>query len=147
MSLFHSLHQSDPVQRFMLLFRRRPYLVGGGIFLFFLIVLYELYPPSLGARPTFGNGPDPSRATGFNGRWDWRRDGKNFMLDERQCEKAFPGLFEEVKRAVRDRQGKRITLEEVDAIEPVNGYIRGMIYEHEVSTPLVLSSFLPSSQQ
>ena len=132
MPLLQSVQQSDPVQRFMLLLRRRPYLVvGGGIFLF-LIFLYELYPRSLSARPNFTDNDGPS-LFGFNGTWDWQRDGKNFVLNEGQCEQAFPGLFDEVRRAVRDRQGKRITLEEVDRIEPVNGYIRGMIHEHEVS--------------
>lgn len=123
----------------MLLFRRRPYFViGGSIFVLFMIFLYELFPSSLSPRPnlTGYNGPDPSPLSGFNDTWDWRRDGKNFIMDEPQCGQAFPGLFEEVNRAVRDRQGKRITLEEMNRIEPVNGYIRGMIYEHEVSTAL-----------
>ncbi len=141
MSLLRSLQQSGPVQRSILLFRRRPYLVlGGGVFLLFLIFLYELYPPAPRARPKFtpSHGPNPFLLTGFNGTWDWRRDGKNFLLDEEQCEQAFPGLLDEVKRAVRDRNGKMITFEEVDRIEPVNGYIRGMIYEHEVSHRPVL---------
>ena len=141
MSLLRSLQQSGPVQRSILLFRRRPYLVlGSGIFLLFLLFLYELYPPALRARPNDipNHGPNPFLLTGFNGTWDWRRDGKNFLLDEEQCEQAFPGLFDEVKRAVRDRNGKQITFEEVDRIEPVNGYIRGMIYEHEVSCRPVL---------
>lgn len=135
MSLLQSLQQSDPVQRSMLLYRRRPYLfLGGGIFLLLLIFLYELSPRSLQPRPNlpYNNGAHSSVLSGFNGTWDWRRDGKNFILDEEQCEQAFPGLFEEVKRAVRDRHGKSVTLEEMDAIEPVNGYIRGMIYEQEV---------------
>ncbi len=44
-----------------------------------------------------------------------------------------------IKRAVKDRNGKMITLAEVEEVEPVNGYIRGMIYEHEVRNSVVVA--------
>lgn len=131
MPLLKSLYDSDAAQNSMLLFRRRPYVISFGIFVLFILTIYELYPSLSTSRNGF---TDNDIKGGFNGKWDWQRDGKNFLLNEEQCEQAFPGLFDEVKRAVKDRNGKMITLEEVDRIEPTNGYIRGMIYDQEAST-------------
>ncbi len=150
MSFFQFLHASEAAQSSMLLFRRRPYVIGCSFFVLFIISIYELYPSSLTSRHDFTNGPHNSTPFningGFNGTWNWQRDGKNFLLNEEQCEQAFPGLFDEVKRAVKDREGNRITLEEVDGIEPVNGYVRAMIYEHEarITLALLLSRSLAS---
>ena len=54
------------------------------------------------------------------------------MLNQAQCDKAFPELFHDIERAVKDRNGKQITKEEIDGIEPKNGYVRGMIYDQQV---------------
>ena len=72
----------------------------------------------------------------FNGTWDFRRDEKNYRLDDAECQHAFPGLFEEVDRAVQDRRNNSITFEELESIPRINGYVRGMIYEQEVGSPI-----------
>lgn len=73
--------------------------------------------------------------TSFDGTWNYKRDAKNLLLDEEQCEAAFPALFVEPKRAEGDRKGKKITITELDDIEPLTGYVRAMIYDQQVRLP------------
>lgn len=72
------------------------------------------------------------RQTAFNGTWDYHRDRDNLLFKSSECEQAFPGLFDEIKRPVKDRWYRRITLADIDSITPRNGYIRAMIYDHQL---------------
>ena len=113
------------------MFRRRPYIAYSIILLILITGLYQLKPSNHPNSPGLGY---PGRANSFDGRWDPQRDSKNLMLSDEQCDQAFPGLFEEAERPVHERRGRNITLEEVDAITPVNGYVRAMIVDQEVDT-------------
>jgi len=68
----------------------------------------------------------------FDGEWAFHRDQHNLRLDATQCDRAFPGLFEEIERPWKDRRLRRITLNELNSIEPRNGYVRAMIYDHQL---------------
>ena len=71
---------------------------------------------------------------------DWRftfgRDDRNEGLDEAQCSASFPGLFEDIRRAVALRRNDPVTVEELDAVKIHNGNSRGIvrakIYDGEV---------------
>lgn len=54
------------------------------------------------------------------------------MLDSQQCERAFPGLFEEVERPVKNRKTSHITALELDRVPKQNGYVRAMIFNQQV---------------
>ena len=68
----------------------------------------------------------------FDGTWDYKRDRFNLMLNTAQCEQAFPGLFDEIERPKTQRQTRPITLKEINAIVPRNGYVRAMIVNQQV---------------
>jgi hypothetical protein len=72
------------------------------------------------------------RRAGFDGTWNYERDAENLMLDSQQCDQAFPGLFEEVDRPVRERLHNHITFQEIDKMPRQNGYVRAMIYNQQV---------------
>jgi hypothetical protein len=67
------------------------------------------------------------------GGWKFQhqRDSLNFGLTGEQCEIAFPGLFEEIYRAVgfRRDQGSNVSLADLDAIEAGRGTTRAMIVD------------------
>lgn len=73
----------------------------------------------------------------FNGVWNFERDANNLLLSERQCDLAFPGLFKEVDRSVKHRKDNHVSLSEIDNIKISNGYVRGMIYNQQVSIQLL----------
>lgn len=99
---------------------RRPLLsICTGILLICLILWYE-------RSPGHDNYP-----LGARGVWH-SKDRNKLIFDHNQCQTAFPALFDEVKRAVEGRSANRITLEELDRIEPKNGYVRAMIYDQEL---------------
>lgn len=68
----------------------------------------------------------------FDGTWDYKRDRFNFMLNTAQCEQAFPGLFAEIERPKTQREKRPITLKEINAIVPREGYVRAMIINQQV---------------
>ncbi|KAI1609289.1 glycosyl transferase family 90-domain-containing protein [Exophiala viscosa] len=80
-------------------------------------------------QPDLGRPGSPRK---FNGKWNYKRDADNLMLNSQQCEQAFPGLFEEVERPVRDRLSSPITLDELDSLPRQNGYVRAMIYNQQL---------------
>lgn len=67
-----------------------------------------------------------------HGEWSYPRDRDNFLLSQDQCDAAFPELFVEIERAKNERSSNPITFEEIDSIQPKNGYIRAMIYDQQV---------------
>jgi hypothetical protein len=71
-----------------------------------------------------------------NWRFTFGRDDKNEALDEAQCAASFPGLFEDIRRAVDLRRDNPITLEELDAIKMHSGnslgIVRAKIHDGEV---------------
>ena len=117
---------------------RRHYILGVAVVVTCCIALVQFYPSKApwGASSKLTGTPSytyrvPNNYK-FNGTWDFRRDEKNYQLDDVQCQQAFPGLFNEVDRAVKDRRDRTITLEELEGIPRINGYVRGMIYDQEV---------------
>ena len=112
------------------LFSRRPTVLIVAFFLTTLFVWYETRSYSPFSLPVTQGAVD--HRTGFDGTWNYMRDRNNLLLNRDQCQLAFPGLFEEVDRAVGSRRHNRISLGELDAIEPKNGYVRAMIYDQEV---------------
>ena len=115
--------------------RRRSVILSAGIFFLFILFLRlrsAHSDPSRDALAKSRGTPDPL--------WQYPRDAKNYRLTGQECSKVFPGLFVDVDRAIRDRNGARITLEELESIPKRNGYVRAMIYDQEVR---LLSSPLP----
>lgn len=121
---------------------RRHYILSVAVVIACCLAVIQFYPskdPSgtsskwTGTPPYTYTGPTKYK---FNGTWDFRRDEKNYHLDDVECQEAFPGLFDEVDRAVEDRRDRTITFEEVESIPRINGYVRGMIYDQEVGFSL-----------
>lgn len=108
--------------------------IATGLIVFAFIVYFRLGHAKPFAIPQleFG-GPGHKR---FDGRWNFKRDAENLMLDSHQCEQAFPGLFHEVERPGNDRKDSPITLEELDSVPQQNGYVRAMIYDQQVRVKL-----------
>jgi hypothetical protein len=65
-------------------------------------------------------------------RFDFDRDGQNLGLTSMQCETAFPGLFEDVIRAVDVRWETPVSKQELDDIELGHGVVRATIFEGRV---------------
>lgn len=85
--------------------------------------------------PGFVSQPDivpPIETWRFNGTWDFERDAANLILNSHQCERAFPGLFEEVERPVKNRETSHIAASELDGVPKRNGYVRAMIFNQQV---------------
>ncbi|KZF25337.1 hypothetical protein L228DRAFT_236444 [Xylona heveae TC161] len=109
---------------------------------FLTIVIFVWYHPASGSSASTtplssssqwsGNSDVQNKKDLFNGTWDYERDRNNLLLDSAQCEQAFPGLFTEVDRAVKEWQHRSISVADVDAITPKNGYVRAMIYDQEL---------------
>ena len=114
--------------------KRRRY-VGAGCFLLFLILCFGTLRSTSPATPL----PVPAS---FDSSWEYPRDAKKLSLSPQQCEAAFPGLSYEVTRNVRDRNGNKLSLQDIDSIPKQNGYVRAMIYDNEVS-PSFLLQILP----
>ncbi len=103
-----------------------------------IAILFWYHAPSGAVIPPFQNDHAPiGQKKGFNGTWDYERDWGNLMLDSSQCDQAFPGLFEEIRRPMKDRRHRHISLDEIDSITPRNGYVRAMIYDQQVRSPMV----------
>lgn len=65
-------------------------------------------------------------------QYQYGRDDKNEALNEEQCILAFPGLFEDIHRAMNFRNGKSITSDELENIMIYPGMARAMIFNGEV---------------
>lgn len=114
--------------------QQRPYLFIAPCILFIVGLLYYWRPQAYihpeGPSAFFTVPPGQHQ---FNGSWNYERDRDNWLLSQGQCDQAFPDLFADIDRARDARSAKPITLEELDSIEPRNGYIRAMIYDQQVS--------------
>lgn len=99
---------------------RRPLSLICAVLIFILLVLwYERHP-------------DRSYSLNVHhGHWH-PADRNKLVLTHEQCDAVFPRLFAEVERAIEHRKANCITLGELDQIEPKNGYVRAMIYDHEL---------------
>lgn len=121
------------------------------IVLFFFTVDQGLWRFSHGApQPASEASRPPSQHTvftSFDGTWDFQRDRKNLLLSHDQCDAVFPDLYADIDRVVGDRNGRTITLEEIDSIEPMNGYVRALLYEQQVCAPGVVTWFLVTSNR
>lgn len=117
---------------FVALLMRKPLVtIGAAFLLVVLIIWYEHSPgPSAEQLPTIDVSFESTKD--FNGQWNYERDRNNLMFDNKQCLQAFPNLFTEVDRAVNERRNRNITVEELNKIEPKNGYVRAMIYDQQV---------------
>ncbi len=113
------------------LYKRQRLVVIGTFVLAVVLLWYETRgSPSLAFLR--GKQTPVDYRTSFGGTWKYRRDGSNLLLDRKQCQTAFPGLLEEVDRAVASRRQQHISVADLDGIVPKNGYVRAMIYDQEV---------------
>lgn len=62
------------------------------------------------------------------------RDQSDPALSTQQCEAAFPGLFEDIDRAVKLRAPNPITAQEIASLEVPAGSVRVMIFNREVGS-------------
>lgn len=92
--------------------------------------IYDAYRNKNGPGAGSGSG----NSVGEEWQFDHERDGFDFGLSDAQCDAAFPGLFEEVHRAigVRFKQQSNITLAELDAIKIEQGHVRAMIVDGKI---------------
>lgn len=118
-------------EKALLMLYRRPLIAASSII--GLILLLSLYSRQSLRSASLPSGQYAQGPWQFDGYWNFYRDRNNLMLDNAQCEVAFPSLFDEVKRAVEERRHKHVTVDELDSIVPKNGYVRAMIYDQEVS--------------
>jgi hypothetical protein len=77
---------------------------------------------------------DPDKPEVVREDWDFVRDARNFLMTDKRCDEAFPGLFKEIDRAVEVRKQSHVTKKELDSIKKVKGYMRAMIYDQQVNT-------------
>ncbi|KAI9797620.1 MAG: hypothetical protein M1833_005403 [Piccolia ochrophora] len=69
----------------------------------------------------------------FDGSWHWERDSRNRLLNDAQCDQAFPELFAEIHRGVKSRREANITRKDVDAVDQkMKGYVRGLIHDGQI---------------
>ena len=75
--------------------------------------------------------PETTNTGSSQGAWRFQhgRDDSDIGMSEDKCTAAFPGLFEEVYRAVglRAEQQKKVSLADLDAITIERGRVRAMI--------------------
>jgi len=70
--------------------------------------------------------------TKHDNEWQYNRDSRNYGLDEKQCEAAFPKYGLEVDRSVAFRRYDHIREEEVETGWRGDGIVRAMIYDNQV---------------
>jgi len=127
MSNYYNAYRPQGEKAWSLL-ARRPILTITAVLGTLLLLIWHQSSTSVRVSPV----ATVDRRVEFDGRWDFARDRNNLLLDDSQCDVAFPKLFEEVDRAVSTRSRNHITSNELDAITPKNGYVRAMIYDQEV---------------
>lgn len=128
MNKYHPNTYRSHAERAYLLLARKPVLLFSLILS--TIFLFAWYRSTADLR--FHHVRSIDKRRDFDGTWVYQRDRNNLLLDDSQCGVAFPRLFEEVDRAVTSRRGNHVSVVELDAIQPKNGYVRAMIYDQEV---------------
>lgn len=82
------------------------------------------------------NAPETKTTSTTEKDWHFQhgRDDRDFGMSEYKCNAAFPGLFEEVHRAVgwRLKQGSNVTVAELDSITIERGRVRVMIVDGQI---------------
>ena len=80
--------------------------------------------------------PETKTTGATEGGWQFQhgRDDLDFAMSEYKCNAAFPGLFEEVHRAVgwRVEQGSNVSLAELDAMTIERGRVRVLIIDGQI---------------
>jgi hypothetical protein len=70
---------------------------------------------------------------------DWKftfgRGDRDLVLDDQDCDAAFPGLYDEINRATQSRGYRQIMLQKLTTIETSNGMVRAMIHDRHVISP------------
>jgi hypothetical protein len=113
----------------MAILRRYPYVLLAA-FTFVLSIMFYGYRHHT-FQPHIQTANIPSKGP-FDGQWNFTRDARNLLMNDSQCDLAFPDLFKEIDRAVESRKRKPITFKEVDSVQPIRGYNRAMIYDNQV---------------
>lgn len=82
------------------------------------------------------NVPETKHTDTTEGEWqfEYERDGLDFGMSEYKCNAAFPGLFEEVHRAVgwRAERGTNVSQADLDAVKIERGRVRAMIVDGKI---------------
>jgi hypothetical protein len=128
---FDLYEQCELLLRIRHSYRRTSILAVAAFFSISLFAYYHSTYPSP-VSPWYNDYGAHTRKGGFNGRWDYARDAENLMLNNAQCDKAFPGLFVEVDRSVKERTENHVTLDEIESIPKQNGYVRCMIFNQQL---------------
>lgn len=113
--------------------RCRTYVSLAIIIFFSSVAFYGYYCEHL-LQPRLRDTRPPKKAASDE-NWNFKRDARNLLMNETQCDLAFPDLFKDIDRAVASRQSNRITLKEIDETEKVRGYTRAIIYDQNVWYP------------
>ncbi|KAF2747472.1 hypothetical protein M011DRAFT_467553 [Sporormia fimetaria CBS 119925] len=72
--------------------------------------------------------------------FSFQRDANNYGLDEKQCQTAFPGLYEDLERARSHREATgNITEAELGSFTLTKGMVRALVYRSEL---YILETFL-----
>jgi hypothetical protein len=89
-------------------------------------------PPLNSATKHVDEGPPLTTQSGWS--FDYKKDARNFGLDEEQCLVAFPDLYKEIDRAVaRGREtGRKITPEDLETEWRFDGIVRALIHDNEL---------------
>jgi hypothetical protein len=83
------------------------------------------------------NYQDVSDTEEASSEWEFQygRDDQNVGLTVEQCSSSFPGLFEDINRAVRSYRGEPVCEAQLNAIKLDRGMARAMIFEGKVGSP------------
>jgi hypothetical protein len=102
-------------------------LISGGV-LIVVVGLLTLSHPLGYLLPTHIR---PLSSSVVNQSWsfDTLRDANNYGHSSEQCDRAFPGLFDEIDRVVRQRREKHITKAKLTRDQWPAGTVRALIWE------------------
>ena len=111
------------------IFRRHPYIFLAATTFVLSVIFYGYHYEPFQPLPRQSHPPGHGA---FDGRWNFTRDARNLLLNDTQCDQAFPDLFHEIDRSVNSRRNHHITRKEIDEVGITRGYIRAMLYDQQV---------------